>query len=116
MAETTIQIEDELLTDDVVQFAVEAKECINLYAKKNHDYGNSFDKGMEIIGMSYGIGRIYDKVNRLITLSRFDDIKKTAVVDEGFDDTLRDLACYSLMMLKYRAKQRENEQSKINFE
>ena len=112
MAEIMIQIEDELCTDEVVQFANEAKQCVELYSKKNHDYGNSFDKGMDNIGIAYGVGRIYDKMNRLITLTK----KEAQVKDESIDDTLRDLACYSMMMLAYRKRQIEKEHSKIDFE
>ena len=112
MTEVIIQIEDELCTDEVVQFANEAKQCVELYSKKNHDYGNSFDKGMDNIGIAYGVGRIYDKMNRLITLTK----KEAQVKDESIDDTLRDLACYSMMMLAYRKRQIEKEHSKIDFE
>ena len=112
MAEVMIQIEDELCTDEVIQFANEAKQCVELYSKKNHDYGNSFDKGMDNIGIAYGVGRIYDKINRLITLTK----KEAQVKDESIDDTLRDLACYSMMMLAYRKRQIEKEHSKIDFE
>ena len=112
MTEVMIQIEDELCTDEVVQFANEAKQCVELYSRKNHDYGNSFDKGMDNIGMAYGVGRIYDKMNRLVTLTK----EEAQVKDESVDDTLRDLACYSMMMLAYRKRQIEKEQSKINFE
>ena len=38
------------------------------------------------------------------------------VKDESIDDTLRDLACYSMMMLAYRKRQIEKEHSKIDFE
>ena len=112
MAEVMIQIEDELCTDEVIQFTNEAKQCVELYSKKNHDYGNSFDKGMDNIGIAYGVGRIYDKMNRLITLTK----KEAQVKDESIDDTLRDLACYSMMMLAYRKRQIEKEHSKIDFE
>ena len=112
MDEVIIQIEDELCTDEVVQFANEAKQCVELYSRKNHDYGNSFDKGIDNIGMAYGIGRIYNKMNRLITLTK----KEAQVKDESIDDTLRDLACYSMMMLAYRKRQIEKEHSKIDFE
>ena len=112
MAEVMIQIEDELCTDEVVQFANEAKQCVELYSRKNHDYGNSFDKGIDNIGIAYGVGRIYDKMNRLITLTK----KEAQVKDESIDDTLRDLACYSMMMLAYRKRQIEKEHSKIDFE
>ena len=112
MTEVMIQIEDELCTDEVFQFANEAKQCVELYSRKNHDYGNSFDKGMDNIGIAYGVGRIYDKMNRLVTLTK----KEAQVKDESIDDTLRDLACYSMMMLAYRKRQIEKEHSKIDFE
>lgn len=112
MTEVMIQIEDELCTDEVIQFANEAKQCVELYSRKNHDYGNSFDKGMDNIGIAYGVGRIYDKMNRLVTLTK----KEAQVKDESIDDTLRDLACYSMMMLAYRKRQIEKEHSKIDFE
>ena len=112
MTEVIIQIEDELCTDEVIQFANEAKQRVELYSRKNHDYGNSFDKGMDNIGIAYGVGRIYDKMNRLITLTK----KEAQVKDESIDDTLRDLACYSMMMLAYRKRQIEKEHSKIDFE
>ena len=112
MNEFIIQIEDELCTDEVIQFANEAKQCVELYSKKNHDYGNSFDKGIDNIGIAYGVGRIYDKMNRLVTLTK----KEAHVKDESIDDTLRDLACYSMMMLAYRKRQIEKEHSKIDFE
>lgn len=109
MTEVMIEIKDELCTDEVLQFANEAKACVNLYSEKNHDYGNSFDKGMDVIGPSYGVGRIYDKVNRLITLNK----EEAAVKDESIDDSLRDLACYSIMMLIYRKRQRTNKLKEV---
>ena len=109
MPDVTIQIQDELCTDEVLQFAEEAKQCTELYSKKNHDYGNSFDKGMDTIGMAYGVGRIYDKMNRLVTLTKEDAVVK----DESIDDTLRDLACYSIMMLAYRKRQLNNKLKEV---
>lgn len=105
MFETVIQIEDNLATKDVQEFASVATDAVILYAKKNHDYGNSFDKGMDDIGEAYGIGRIYDKVNRLVTLTK-PSCESKAITDETLDDTLMDLACYSIMLLKYRKSQR----------
>lgn len=114
MLKQEVEISDELITREVTAFAEVAAECISLYAKKNHDYGNSFDKGMNTIGMAYGVGRLYDKMNRLITLSNPNE--KQQVKDESIDDTLRDFACYSIMMLAYRKKEIENKQKQINFE
>ena len=114
MLEQKIEINDELITKQVIDFSEVTTECIALYAKKNHDYGDSFDKGMITIGMAYGVGRLYDKMNRLITLSN--PTQKQQVNDESIDDTLMDLACYSIMMLAFRKKEIENKQPQINFE
>ena len=92
-----LKVNAELVTEDVSNFAKTCSDMTNLYAKKNHDYGNSFNKGMETIGMAYGIGRLYDKMNRIITLSKV----KAEVNDENIQDTLIDLACYSVMTLNY---------------
>ena len=89
-----IEIDDKLFNKDVDEFVNVVRDMIQLYAKKNHDYGNSFDEGMNRIGFAYGIGRIYDKVNRLVNF-----LNTTFVVnDEKFTDTLEDLANYSVML------------------
>ena len=93
-----IQINDDLFTREVNEFANEAAELVDLYAKKNNDYGNSFDKGMDNIGMAYGVGRIYDKVGRLVNLTKHPNRQQIA---ESIEDTLKDNACYSIMMLRY---------------
>lgn len=89
----TFSIENNLFDGNVKAFTETAGKMIQLYAKKNHDYGNSFEKGMEVIGMPYGVGRLYDKMNRIITLSKV----KAEVNDESIQDTLLDLACYAVM-------------------
>lgn len=106
----SISIDDALITDDVKAFVDVCFDAIDLYAKKNHDYGNSFNKGMEAIGDAYGVGRIFDKSNRLVSLCNKEN---SAKVDESYDDTLMDLACYSIMMLAYRKSHKEQC---INFE
>lgn len=91
---------NDLVNNDVIEFTQQCVDMIRLYAKKNHDYGNSFDKGNDIIGPAYAIGRIFDKVNRIITLSKV----KAEVNDESMLDTIRDLGCYSVMFLAYISK------------
>ena len=85
------------LIDDFI--AVE-KDCIRLYAAKTHDYGNSFDEAMNKLGLSYAVGRLYDKMNRLVNLCGKED--SAQVKDESLDDTLMDLANYAIMTLSYR--------------
>lgn len=83
---------------DIETFKSITKEMFELYAKKNADYGNSFDKGMETIGTAYGVGRMYDKMNRIINLTKG---HKAKVIDEKLEDTVLDLANYSVMLLSY---------------
>ena len=70
------------------------KEMIKLYEKKNHDYGDSFGETYRKLGIISAVTRISDKVNRLISLST-----KDAKIDESLEDTLLDLASYSVMTL-----------------
>ncbi len=105
-------VEEELWTEDVENFSNKAKECIELYAKKNHDYGNSFEKGCNDIGQAYALGRLYDKMNRLVNVSR----SESKVKDESVEDTLKDLACYSLMYLAYLDKKRVASIPDVDFE
>lgn len=83
---------------EIETFKAITKEMSELYAKKNADYGNSFDKGMDTIGMAYGVGRMYDKMNRIINLTKGHEAK---VKDEKLEDTVLDLANYSIMLLSY---------------
>lgn len=83
----------ELQTIEVKEFTEECVNMIRLYSKKNHDYGNSFELGMNAIGPAYGIGRLYDKMNRILTLMKC----KAEITDESIEDTIRDLACYAVM-------------------
>lgn len=109
----SISIDDNLITNDVEAFIDVCFDAIELYAKKNHDYGNSFNKGMDAIGNAYGVGRIFDKVNRLVSLCNKED---EAQVDESYNDTLMDLACYSLMTLAYRKKAKIDKVNNIKFD
>lgn len=96
-------VKTQLITEDVINFFYECVSMTKLYAAKNRDYGNSFSKGCEVIGDAYAVGRLYDKMNRMINLSK----NKAEVKDESLSDTARDLACYSVMysnVLKDRNK------------
>lgn len=97
-----INIDENLITPEVKKFAELAQECIELYAKKNADYDNSFDENMDKFGEIVGTIRIGDKYSRLEKLTK--PSNKANVKDESIDDTLIDLACYALMMLSYRKR------------
>ena len=67
-----------------------------LYAKKNHDYGDSFGISFKEEGMAMVRIRLGDKFNRFKTLSRGGEQQ---VKDESIRDTLLDLANYAIMTL-----------------
>ena len=69
-------------------------EINRLYARKNHDYGDSFHQTFVEEGMDMARIRLGDKFNRFKTLSRGGDHK---VNDESIRDTLIDLANYAIM-------------------
>ena len=93
-----ISVDESLCDEQVETFASIVKEMTTLYAKKNHDYGNSFDEGCDKIGTGYPLGRLLDKMNRLIACMGKEDKMQ---VNESIEDTLTDLACYSVMTLSY---------------
>ena len=78
----------------VERFGEIAKEMTDLYARKNHDYGDSFSEMFNEYGMTSVLIRISDKYRRLKTLSKGD-----ALVNESIRDTLMDLANYAVMTI-----------------
>lgn len=69
------------------------KDLTALYEKKNHDYGDSFHKSFQEYGLTMVCIRLEDKLNRLKTLAKAEQI----VADETIVDTLNDLANYAVM-------------------
>lgn len=65
----------------------------NLYAKKNHDYGDSVHDTFLKYGLTSFLVRMEDKLNRARTLSQ----KESLVNDEKIRDTLLDLANYAII-------------------
>lgn len=102
---TEIEIPIELVDNNVEAFASIVKEITELYAKKNHDYSNSFDEGCDKIGTGYPLGRLLDKMNRLIACMGKEDEMQ---INESIEDTLKDLGCYSIMTLSY-LKRKKND-------
>ena len=101
---TEIEVPIELVDDNVETFATIVKEMCELYAKKNHDYGNSFDEGCDKLGVSYPLGRLLDKMNRLIACMGKEE---TMQINESIEDTLTDLACYSVMTISYLKRKKK---------
>ena len=82
-------------SDKVTAHASICSGLTALYARKHHDYGDSFGKGFTEYGMTMPCIRLEDKLNRLKSLLKSD----AQVKDESIDDTLVDLANYAIMTL-----------------
>lgn len=81
---------------NVIRHKALCDEINNLYAKKNHDYGDSFHQTYLEEGMAMPRIRLSDKLNRFKSLTR----KNTRQVeDESIRDTLIDLANYAIMTI-----------------
>lgn len=91
--------EPQYYSDDKIEMhKILCKELNDLYNKKNHDYGDSFGKTFELLGIISAVTRITDKYNRLVELSTKSE-EERKVQDETIEDTLIDMANYSIMTL-----------------
>ena len=81
--------------EKVEQFRHVAEELSVMYEKKNADYGDSFSKTYQELGIISAITRISDKTNRLKYLAT----KGTTANYENINDTLKDMASYCIMTL-----------------
>lgn len=78
------------------QFRRISEEIAALYEQKDSAYGNSFGETYAKLGIVSAATRISDKVNRLCSLAvnpNIDDL------GESIEDTLKDLAAYSIMTI-----------------
>ena len=71
------------------------RQLNKIYEQKNHDYGDSFGKGMTEYGLIMPVIRLEDKFNRFKKLALNNGEAK--VKDESIEDTLLDMANYALM-------------------
>lgn len=71
-------------------------ELRNLYDAKNRDYADSFGQSFRKWGLPMSCIRLGDKLNRLESFAREQDMQ---VKDECIEDTLMDLANYAIMTL-----------------
>lgn len=81
---------------NVAMFRNVTGEMADTYARKNATYNDSFGKSVEKYGFISALTRMSDKFNRVENLILG---AKNEVPDESLEDTLIDLACYSVMTL-----------------
>ena len=70
-------------------------EMKELHAKKDKDYGSAFHKSFEEFGVTAGVVRLNDKMERVKSLVKNG---KAEVKDESLLDTLKDMASYAVML------------------
>lgn len=99
-------VDDSLIDENVVSFRAIQDKLVNIYAKKNHDYGDSFNQGCDELGVGYAFSRIFDKTKRFQTLAKgiMNNSLSIEVQDETMEDTIMDLANYCMMYLAWRDK------------
>ncbi|MBW7985176.1 nucleotide modification associated domain-containing protein [Lactobacillus helveticus] len=73
--------------------------------EKNTAYGDSFTESVKKFGLTVIPIRLSDKFNRVCELTKRGELKEN---DESLEDTLLDLAGYSILGLKY-LKEHENK-------
>ena len=83
-------------TPKVARHEALCKELNSIYAKKNHDYGDSFHQTFLEEGYAMSRIRLSDKLNRFKSLTK-KPVLDQQVKDESIRDTLIDLANYALM-------------------
>ena len=82
----------------------------NVFCKKNHDYGNSFEKSLDTFGLVAGIVRMNDKFERLVSLN--DPNKDAQIASESLVDTLEDLSNYAAMAACWMKRKHERNWTK----
>ena len=99
-------VDDNLIDENVVSFRAIQDKLVNIYAKKNHDYGDSFNEGCNELGVGYAFSRIFDKTKRFQTLAKgiMNNNLNIEVQDETIEDTIMDLANYCMMYLAWKNK------------
>ena len=90
------------IRESVQRFKSIQEEGLKLYTKKNHDYGDAFDKSLDEDGLVVAKIRLKDKIRRFETL-----LKSDALVHESIEDTLLDLANYAIMTISWLQKQKQ---------
>ena len=97
-------VKEPLIDDNVKSFRDIQDKLIEVYAKKNHDYGDCFNEACDELGVGYAFSRIYDKTKRFQTLAKgiMNNNSSVEVQDETIEDTIKDLANYCVMFLAWQ--------------
>lgn len=92
------------LANPVHDFTGIVKGMIETFVKKNHDYGNSFERSCNEEGLAAARIRLGDKWLRFKKLSKGEE---ALVKDESIRDTLLDMANYCVMTVMWMNNQKK---------
>lgn len=92
------------MTQDINLFEDITIQMRDTYERKNADYGNSFEEQYNEYGLISSCIRLEDKLRRLKSLSK----SEARVKDESIEDTLLDLANYSILTIMSMRKSCNN--------
>lgn len=81
--------------ENVTKFREEVDKMTETYIRKNHDYGDSYARSVDELGVIGGVAPIYNKCNRLVQLAKSEN---PLVSNESLSDTLMDMASYCIML------------------
>lgn len=87
------------------KFSEYTNHLADVLNQKNQAYGDSFTKSVDKYGLPVIGIRLSDKYNRIEHLITHHELKEN---DESLEDTLLDMAGYSILGLKY-LEEHENE-------
>lgn len=95
-----------MFESDVERFKEITDGMVELYVRKNADYGGSVTQTYQTFGLTSFLVRMQDKLNRLISLNQKGQMQ---VMDEKIDDTLIDLANYAILAKIERDREKSTQ-------
>lgn len=95
---------------DLELFTQITKEMNELFKKKNSNYGNSFSNLYQKFGTLSGIVPLHNKLDRITSL-----VQGTENNFESIEDSLVDLATYSIMLLMEVRKEQQKSKVLANY-
>jgi len=101
----------EHVNENVIQFASLTQRMVELYSRKNRDYGDSFNHSLDEDGLLVSKIRLGDKISRFNQLVK---LEQALVTDESIEDTLMDLANYAVMTIQWLERQQAERKRSIN--
>ena len=78
-------------------FEMVTAEMLNMYQRKNADYGNSFAETIREFGFIPAVARINDKLKRVKNMVKGQEMN--IIKDESLRDNLMDIANYCVLTI-----------------